>query len=549
MGRADAHYLRTVIAAGLLLLMFGVLWFAALGHRDLNEPDEGRYAEIPREMVVSGDWITPRLNGLKYFEKPPLQYWATAASFEVFGPGNASARLWSALLGFLTVPWVFFVGARLFDRRAGFYAACMLAGSLLWVVMGHLNTLDMGVSAFLTFGIGALALAQSRRDEPAVVRNWMLFGWAMLAAAVLSKGLIGLVLPGGAVVLYSLWQGDRALWRHLHLGKGLLLFMALTAPWFVAVSRANPDFLWFFFVHEHFLRYATTEAQRTQPWWYFFALLWLGFLPWLGSGFRALTRPGFRWRRGGGDFDPARLLWVYGVFVLVFFSISNSKLAPYILPVFPAFAWLAGRGFARDGRSRVDAIVAGLLGAALIVVALNLRWFARDDLPLAILVGGRLWLLAAGFALLAAGVVAVQTVRPRLRVAGFALAALLGFQLINWGYQALAPIYSARTVAQALAPLASPDVPVYSVGFYQQSLPFYLNRTVRLVAYRGEMDFGLRHEPGAGIPDLPTFATLWRSKDQALAVMQIKDYDKLAAAGLPMRVIYRDPRRVAVARR
>src|SRR5690625_479905 len=197
---------QTALVTILIALVFAVLWFAALGYRDLNEPDEGRYAEIPREMVVSGDWVTPRLNGFKYFEKPPLQYWATAVSYDLFGQNNMSARLWPALLGFLTLLWVGFVGWRLFDRRVGFFAACMLASGLMWAVFGHINTLDMGVSAFLAFGIGALVLAQARRDNPAVCRNWMLLGWAMLAGAVLSKGLIGLVLPGGAVVLYSLWQ-------------------------------------------------------------------------------------------------------------------------------------------------------------------------------------------------------------------------------------------------------------------------------------------------------------------------------------------------------
>src|SRR5699024_6022715 len=118
------------------------------------------------------------------------------------------------------------------------------------------------------------------------------------------------------------------------IGKGILLFLILTVPWFIAVSRANPDFLWFFFVHEHFLRYFTPVADRIKPWWYFFALVWIGFLPWIGSGFRALLQPGFQWRGGNGNFDPARLFWVYAVFVVVFFSLSDSKLIPYILPVY-----------------------------------------------------------------------------------------------------------------------------------------------------------------------------------------------------------------------
>src|SRR5699024_1908378 len=142
----------------------------------------------------------------------------------------------------------------------------------------------------------------------------------------------------------------------------------------------NPDFFWFFFIREHFLRYATTEAHRVQPWWFFGVLLWLGFLPWIGSGLKALLRPGFSWRGGEGYFDPNRLLWVYGIFILIFFSLSDSKLIPYILPVYPAFALIAGRNMAEQGICRIDWIVAGLLGVALIVVALNLHWFAGNHL-------------------------------------------------------------------------------------------------------------------------------------------------------------------------
>jgi 4-amino-4-deoxy-L-arabinose transferase-like glycosyltransferase len=545
--RSDAQTARQVIVTGLVVLVFGMLWFAALGYRDLAEPDEGRYAEIPREMLATSDWVTPHLDGLKYFEKPPLQYWATAASFELFGQSNASARLWPALLGFLTVLWVLFVGARLFGPRAGAYAAGMLGTGLSWVAFGHLNTLDMGVSAFLTFAIGALLLAQSERDNATAEGNWMLLGWTLLAAAILSKGLIGVVLPGGAVLLYSLWQRDWALWRHLHLGKGLLVLLVLTAPWFVAVSRANPDFLWFFFVHEHFLRYVTMEAHRVQPWWYFFVLVWVGLLPWLGSGVRAVLRPGFHWRGGQGGFDPARFLWVYGVFVVVFFSMSDSKLVSYILPVYPAFAWLAGRGLAKREPGRADALAAGALGMALVVLAFNLGWFANDKLPLPILSGARPWLLAAGCVLIAGGVATWRLQRGRLWA--LALAALIGFQCLNWGYQSLSPVYSARNVARAMAPLATPDTPIYSVGIYKQSLPFYLGHTVRLVAYRGEFDFGLRHAPGAEIPNMAAFASLWRRNPKALAVMRVGKYRQLLASGLPMRVIYRDPRRVAVARR
>ena len=188
---------RTLIA----LLAFAAVWFSNLEYRKLVNPDEGRYAEIPREMVASGDWITPRLNDIKYFEKPALQYWATAAAYTVFGEHQWTARLWSALTGLLGVLMVFFTGRRLFGAQAGLYAALVLGSSLLWVLIGHVNTLDMGVSFFLSAAVCAFLLAQHDAAEARARTPWMLAAWAALALALLSKGLIGLVLPAAALVL------------------------------------------------------------------------------------------------------------------------------------------------------------------------------------------------------------------------------------------------------------------------------------------------------------------------------------------------------------
>ena len=132
-----------------LILVFALAWFGTLEQRRLINPDEGRYSEIPREMVATGDWLTPRLNGLKYFEKPALQYWATATAFTVFGEHHWTARLWPALTGFLGILATAFATARLFGLQAGLIAGAVLAGSVLWNVIGHVNTLDMGVSFFL----------------------------------------------------------------------------------------------------------------------------------------------------------------------------------------------------------------------------------------------------------------------------------------------------------------------------------------------------------------------------------------------------------------
>jgi len=556
-----------------LLIVIGVIWFALLGYRDLLQPDEGRYAEIPREMVATGDWLTPRLDGYKYFEKPAAQYWLTAAGYKLFGEGNASARLWPALLGFLSLVFVVWLGARLFDARAGLYAGLILTGTFLWVVLGHTLTLDMGVSAFLTFGIGALLLAQERRDDPKTVRNWMLLGWSMLSVAMLWKGLIALVLPGGAVFFYSLWMRDFRWWRHLHLGKGLALFALISAPWFILVDRANPGFAKFFFLHEHLQRFAENTYHYGEPWWYYLPLLFVAALPWLATTAGALFKPGFAWRPRGGQspgeraFEPVRFLWVYAVFTVVFFSLSHSKLLTYLLPIFPALALIAGERLARRASFRLDTAVVAGFGLLMLGIAFNLDRFVKPDMPLAVVMRAQPWALASGAAFLLGAVAAVGfRRRGPLAAASIALGALLGFQCLVWGYQPLASIYSARVVADAIEPVlaradragsdrpssvqAGAEVPIYNIGRYDQSLPFYLNRTVRLGLYEGELGYGIKQEPDNYIATLAQFAAKWRQEQQqAVAVIAPHLYAKLKEQGIPMHVIYKDARRVVVTRR
>src|SRR5512137_1780920 len=184
---------------GLATVAFLVLWFGNLEYRDLSDPDEGRYAEIPREMVVTGDWVTPRLNDLKYFEKPALQYWATAALYTVFGVDEWVARLWPALAGVAALALTWFAGRRLFGPRVGLLSALLLGGTLHFVVFAHILTLDMTVTLFLTAAVLGFAVAQrddaSRRERD----SWMLMAWAAMGGAVLGKGLIGIVLPAATV--------------------------------------------------------------------------------------------------------------------------------------------------------------------------------------------------------------------------------------------------------------------------------------------------------------------------------------------------------------
>ncbi|MDA8259340.1 MAG: glycosyltransferase family 39 protein [Betaproteobacteria bacterium] len=533
-----------------LLLAFVLVWFGTLEQRRLINPDEGRYSEIPREMVASGDWLTPRLNNIKYFEKPALQYWATAAAFTAFGEHHWTARLWPALTGFLGILFTAFATARLFGLQAGLIAGAVLAGSVLWNVIGHVNTLDMGVSFFLAAAVFALCLGQRDEASPRESRRWQDAAWVLLALAILSKGLIGLVLPAATVVAYALWQRDWSFILRISPLRGLLILLAITAPWFIAVSLANPEFAHFFFIHEHFQRFLTKTHGRYQPMWYFIPILLIGMLPWLGSlaqGLAAGTRS-----EAGKRFQPRRFLLVWAVLVFVFFSVSGSKLASYILPIFPALAALIGlhlAGYATSRRIEWQALPAIIVGAACLFLVPFVTRFASDKVPVMLYEAYQPWLYGGSAALLLGGLLAFRLGRQGRSVAAAFSLAFGGFafgQGFLLGHDTLGSVHSAHDVAMAIRPQVPADVPFFSVDTYDQTLQFYLKRTTTMVAYRDELGFGISQEPHKFIPDVAAFERAWHAAPGAWALMAPALWQEMQKKGLPMIVVIRDTRRVIV---
>ncbi|MCF8149536.1 MAG: glycosyltransferase family 39 protein [Burkholderiaceae bacterium] len=533
-----------------LLLIFALAWFGTLDQRRLINPDEGRYSEIPREMVASGDWLTPRLNGLKYFEKPALQYWATASAFTLFGEHHWTARLWPALTGFLGILVTALATIRLFGLQAGLIAGAVLAGSVLWNVIGHVNTLDMGVSFFLAAAVFALCLAQRDNADPAESRRWQDGAWVLLALAVLSKGLIGLVLPAATVVAYALWQRDLGFILRIRPLRGLLILLAITAPWFIAVSLANPEFAHFFFIHEHFQRFLTKAHGRYQPMWYFLPILLIGMLPWLGSLLPGLVA-GMR-RKTGLRFQPQRFLLVWTVLVFVFFSVSSSKLASYILPIFPTLAALIGlhlSGYAASRRIEWHALPAIVIGAACLVLVPFVTRFANEKVPVALYEAYQPWLYGGAGALLLGAILAFWLGRQGRSVAAVMSLAFGGFafgQGFLLGHDSLGSVNSAHDVAAVIRPQLKPEVPFFSVDTYDQSLQFYLKRTTTMVGYRDELGFGIAQEPEKFIPDIAGFEQAWNAAPEAWALMSPGTWKALDSKGFPMTEVVRDTRRVVV---
>lgn len=540
-------------------LLFLASWFGSLELRGLFIPDEGRYAEIPREMLATGDWVTPRLNGLKYFEKPPLQYWLTALSFRWFGEDEWTARLPSAMLGFLALLMVGYTGYRLWDARTGVLAVAILGSSCAYFLAGQYLTLDMTLTACLTFALCSFLLAQDQTGARS--RNaWMIGAWVAAALAVLSKGLIGAVLPAATFLAYVALRRETALWRRLGLVAGVALFLLIATPWFVAVQHRNPEFFNFFFIQEHFQRFAEAGHRRPGPWWYYVPIVIVGLMPWTP----ALLKEGIDgWRARPGrssSFSPAWFCAVWTGVIIVFFSASHSKLPAYILPAFPPMALLLARRLrTRDCISLKWSVAVAMLSGPAMLASIPLLATLQKFALLGENAAGELpWLYAAAGVLLFAGTAAMVSVRrgrSPLAVAILAVGAL-GFWNLVFGFlHEIDASLSSERLIESLTQEEEhnpfhPEAPFYSIAQFDHSVPFYLGRTVTLVDTRGELGFGIDAEPYKQIPTIERFAERWLTHDgQAYAILRRDMLATLRQQGLPMTELVSDQRLVVVARR
>jgi len=539
----------------LLAAAFLAVWLGTLGYRHLIPTDEGRYAEIAREMFTSGDWVTIRYNALKYFEKPPLQMWGTALAYTLFGISDWQARLFTALSGIVGIVFTVLAAARWWGKRTAVITGLVLVSAPMWNVGSHFNSLDMGVAGCMTMALGALLLAQHPSATRAQRRGWMWACWASMALAVLSKGLIGVVLPGFVLVVYTFVARDWALWKRLHLVTGLIVFFAVGAPWFVLISARNPEFAWFFFVHEHFQRFTSTVHNRNAPLWYFVPLLLAGFLPWLAQlpGAARLT-----FARGKGEassaangFRPTLILGLWAILIFAFFSISDSKLPGYIFPIIPALAILAALVLEHTSERAWRWQLKAFLALAVVGLAASgyVATMSSDMYPNAVFSRFAAFLAVAFAAGAAFTWLALRLASQRFEsMVAFACAWFLTFTAAMLGHEAFGRSMSGIDLVPAVKPWLKPDVPFYAVERLDHTMPFYLGRPTVMVQSPDELAFGVEQEPTKWVPTTEAFVTRWKEGGQAVAMMGPGTYDQLAARGVPMIVIARDARRVIVRR-
>jgi 4-amino-4-deoxy-L-arabinose transferase-like glycosyltransferase len=350
----------------------------SLGITDL---DEGLYASAAREMALTSDWVTPRVNGRPFFEKPPLLYWLSAASIRAFGPTERAVRLPSAMAATLTVIFVYAFGCLYLDRRSALLGAAALALAPLSIASARLATTDATLVLLVTCTLSCAYHASHRGHGASVA--WSLAAWLCAALGTLAKGAPGFVLPVLILALHALLirhVGVAALGRSIlrvrHL-IGLMLFMAVVAPWHIAAWHANGGpFVEEYIVRQHIGRFRGGDTAHHAPVWFYVPGFLAGFFPW--SVFAAASLWPVR-RRDELDREDAgrrsevlRFLKIWFAVVFLLFSAGGSKLISYILPLYPAAALLAGDWLIHAcSRPRANrTVAAGALAALAVALVL-----------------------------------------------------------------------------------------------------------------------------------------------------------------------------------
>jgi 4-amino-4-deoxy-L-arabinose transferase-like glycosyltransferase len=361
----------------LILATLYVCYFSHLGAIGFVGPDEPRYAWIARDMAETGDWVTPRLYGKPWFEKPPLFYWGAAASFKLFGVSEAAARLPSAISALLATLALAWLALRIYGAETARWLLLLLPTTVGMIGFSHAAATDMPFSAMLTIAMvcAAVVLGLTRNENTPILpyTPWLaliLFGF-FLGAAVLAKGPAAIILSGGAVFFWALFTKRwRDAFRLLH-PVAIASFCLTALPWYILCARRNPDFFRIFIIEHNLKRFLTPEFQHIQPFWYYIPVLLVSFIPWTAILLWSVSAGAKRlWQTR----RPAQSTWLFfcwAGFCIAFFSISRSKLPGYVLPTLPPISLIFTADLVKRFRSADSKIrwIGALTGTTILLLA------------------------------------------------------------------------------------------------------------------------------------------------------------------------------------
>ncbi len=488
-----------------LLIIPFILYVAVLGILPQMEPDEARYSLIPREMNETGNYVTPHVKHTIYLEKPPLVPWVTAVSFKIFGENDFSARLIIGLCAWGCILLVFFIGRHFRDEKTGLYAAAVLTISAFPFMLGRINILDMPLTLFLCLAIwmGYLYFTANQK------RHLLYLFYFACALAFLTKGIIGVVFPFAIVVLWLVWTGH---WRQiirLISPVGILIFLIVVSPWLYLAQKENADFLWFFFVREHFLRFTTKMHGKTEPFYYFVPIIIGGMLPWLVYLIRA-------WQENIRTYlfekDENKLLAIWFLFIFLFYTASSSKLAPYVAPVFLPLALFVGNLFRNYDEQQTELsgkrkIIHRMMLSFIFLIALAavllppiLKPYSDAEKGLVVMISGYWWIYTIPMLITVILMVFLpdwiaRRYQEKWFLTVYLLSCLLLVGILFPLNDFLSPYRSSLAVKEAIARHLPPGKPLYQfrVNFY--GIDFYNKIRTPVVEDFGELIDGIAKMP------------------------------------------------------
>lgn len=475
---------RDNIILGILMVLFYVSTTAL---SPLNVPDEGRYPSIALSMLQNHDYVSTMLNGVVFMDKPALYYWLEAFSMHLFGISEWSIRLPMALMGISGVLLTQRVATIFYGRRTGWLAGIVLGTSLLYFISSHYADMDLEVGVWLAASLFFVLLGL---QYPLGNTRRLLFytAYTFAAAATMTKGLMGIVFPAMVLGLYSVFTREWRLIKDIYLPTGLLLFIALCAPWYVLMQASHPDFFNYFFIYQQFTRFTESGFNSGAPFWLYLPVIFLGMLPWSlfipQALINACKQPQTR--------QPAFFLAVWVISIFLFFSIPSSKPVTYIMPIFPALAvliacqinvWLDKRRactttYILSAVTAIIGIISLLAGAKADILSISTPKASHSDFILL----GIISLLTAAFAFMQA------VRRQRFRLIGTATAGLILMLACAAHLSGYFNKMSTKPLALLIKDKVTPATKIINYHQYFYDIPLYLNNTKPIIVVNNWKD-------------------------------------------------------------
>ena len=490
-------------------IAFLILYVSSTVLSPLNVPDEGRYASIAFAMLQNKDYISPMLNGVLFMDKPVMYYWLEAVSMHFLGINELSIRLPMAVIGVFGLLQTQYTATVFYGRRAGWLAAIILGSSLLYCVSSNYADMNLEVAIWIS---SSLLFALLGLHHPSGNKRRLLFyaAYMFAAFAMLTKGLMGFFFPAMVLGLYSLLTRRWRLIREIYLPGGLVIFIILCAPWYIAMQQKHPEFFHYFFIYQQITRFIDTGFNSDGPIWFYLPIIFVGMIPWSFFIPKAL---GFSFQFPWKD-TPALYFGIWAASIFIFFSIPDSKPVTYIMPVFPPLAILIARQMDEWMKAKAScmlgypgALIAGTAGIICLVLSQKqyMPFISSSTEP-----GVHAWLITSGIMLIVTFILAViLTVRrSHAGLIVLTVVCLLSTFICLHVLSGKLNVMSTKSLALSIKNKITPDTRIINYRQYYYDLPLYLKDARPIIVvddwtnhekimagdnWRRELFLGMRH--------------------------------------------------------